>query len=331
MGEDSLTLKSFVHKTVLLNEGVDSATFEKDPEGEHLFIDFTFGGGGHSFLILEKFPNSKLIGFDQDLDAIENSKKLAKEFGVEGRLEVVHSNFENFRSVFESRGIEKIDGAILDAGVSSHQFDTVERGFSFRYEADLDMRMDQNSGGKTAKDIVNNYSSIELEAIFFKYGEERYSKRIADAIVSERSKKELETTKDLENIIFHCYPRNSRHGGIHPATRCFQALRIEVNDELSVLETVVMGVPDFLSNRSSFAVISFHSLEDRIVKQGFKSVVKDHHEFSTLTKKPMLPGEEEIKANKRSRSAKMRVLQRGFENDKKKKKSWKIKSEGERS
>lgn len=282
-------------------------------EGPRCFLDCTFGGGGHSLDLLSLHDEHKVVALDQDEQAIENGKRLIEQQQLQKRLFLIQTNFEN---VLEAKipmldfiGAPGFDGIILDAGVSSHQFDTPERGFSFRFEAKLDMRMDQtNDHIKTAANLVNELDEQELTEIFQEYGEERYSQRIAQKIIEERQKSSIETTKDLENIIFHCYPKKQRFQKIHPATRVFQALRIAVNRELDVLKNVLPDLFTLLSPGGKLAVISFHSLEDRIVKHTFKQLARENPSFKILTKRPLIPTNEEIEHNSRARSAKMRVI-----------------------
>lgn len=303
------------HYSVLKNESIDYVVANLDKD-KYLVMDGTFGGGGHSFSLLEKDPRVHVLAFDQDPDAIANGKKRIENSEFKDRIYLYHSNFDQVTKVFEQFKNEHpeftgLDGAILDLGVSSHHFDKKERGFSFRGEADLDMRMDyQNEEHETAADVLNTYSVEDLTEIFQKYGEERFSKRIAGAVAEERSKAPLKKTKELENIIFHCYPKKMRFGKSHPATRCFQALRIHVNRELQVLEDVLKSLPNLLNEKGRIAIITFHSLEDRIVKHTFRNLGKEIEDLHVLTKKPILPSENEISENSRSRSAKLRVLER---------------------
>ncbi len=269
--------------------------------------DFTFGAGGHSVALLEEFPNAHLITFDQDVEAYKNGLELLRKKGLEERVTFINDNFASFNTHMDP-GF-KIHGALLDAGVSSHQFDTGERGFSFRFEGPLDMRMSPKIK-VTARDIVNEASREDLLKILYDYGEEKFAKNIVDTIIERRQQATIETTKDLEDICFHSYPKKLRHGKIHPATKTFQALRIEVNNELGVLKDIIDQVIPCLELGGIFQVISFHSLEDRIVKHEFKGRLKRDLPVSVLTKKPILPSKEEIFENSRSRSAKLRVIKR---------------------
>lgn len=289
-----------------------------DHVGEYpLFVDLTFGGGGHTQSILNQIKNSKVLAFDQDPDAIANGRELIKKNNFEDRLILVHSNYENFPAYMETQfknafpGIIAPSGILMDIGVSSHQFDQIDRGFSFRADAPLDMRMDPtNNKLLTAKEILNTFDLESLVEIFGELGEERYSKRIAEKIIEERVNRPLETTLDLENIVFHCYPKKDRFSKIHPATRCFQGLRIYVNRELEVLKNTLPKLPSLLIEGGRLLVISFHSLEDRIIKHTFKELVLSDDNYQLISKKPIRPTDEEISKNSRSRSAKLRVIER---------------------
>lgn len=298
---------SFVHFSVLKDECLSFLT--ENATLDSYFADLTFGGGGHSFALLDLVKTYKLISVDQDPDALKNGAKLIEEKNLQKRIELISSNFSKFPSLMSEKYPEvRFQGILMDLGVSSHQFDIPERGFSFKYDAPLDMRMNyEDDTLETAADICNTKTVEELEEIFKTYGEERYSKRIAEKIVEERP---IKTTKDLENIIFHCYPKKMRFGKIHPATRCFQALRIAVNEELGVLSEVLPQLTELLKTGGRLCVISFHSLEDRIVKRAFKELAKENESLKIVTKRPITPGENEIAANSRSRSAKLRVIER---------------------
>ncbi|WP_339382191.1 16S rRNA (cytosine(1402)-N(4))-methyltransferase RsmH [Aetokthonos hydrillicola] len=259
------------------------------------YLDATVGGGGHRRLILEAAPDVRVTALDQDEQALLAAKKELFEYN--NRVKFILTNFaaQKFQE-------ETFDGIIADLGVSSYHLDTPERGFSFRHEASLDMRMDQRQS-LTAADIINNSDEIELADIFFRYGEERLSRRMARRIVEKRP---FHTTLELANAIAYCVSPKYRHGRIHPATRVFQALRIVVNDELKSLETFIDQAPKALIPGGRIAIISFHSLEDRIVKHGFRNSPS----LRVLTKKPITAAEEEIDDNPRSRSAKLRIAQR---------------------
>ncbi len=256
------------------------------------YLDTTVGGGGHSRLILEAAPNTKITAIDRDEDALTAAKNNLAEFG--NRVEFVRSNFAEYNFPPNT-----FDGIIADLGVSSYHLDNPERGFSFRNEAELDMRMDRRQS-LTAAEAINHWDEVELANVFYKYGEERLSRRIARRIVEKRP---FHTTTELAEAISYSVPRKYRYGRIHPATRVFQALRIVVNDELKSLETLLEKAPNALVEGGKFAVISFHSLEDRIVKHSFK----DSSLLKVLTKKPIIAQEEEIKDNPRARSAKLRI------------------------
>lgn len=281
-----------------------------------IYLDLTFGAGGHSLALLNTDPNAKVIAFDQDPDAQKNAQKLITEHKLEDRLFLIHQNFEALsrdllKESCPTLSFEKgVDGIVADLGVSSHHFDCHERGFSFRSEAPLDMRMNYEGNPLTAKEILNEWEEEELSEIFSRFGEERFSKRIAENIIEARQESPLETTKDLENIIFHSYPKKMRFGKTHPATRVFQALRIAVNDELGVLDRTIPVAFSLLKSEGRMGMISFHSLEDRIIKRGYKSLVASPLGAKILTKKPLVPSEQELAENKRSRSAKLRVIER---------------------
>ncbi|MBD2390321.1 16S rRNA (cytosine(1402)-N(4))-methyltransferase RsmH [Aphanizomenon flos-aquae NRERC-008] len=259
------------------------------------YLDLTIGGGGHSRLILETAEDVKITAVDQDLDALNAAKENLSEFG--NRVNFIHSNFANYQFPENT-----YDGILADLGVSSYHLDNPERGFSFRNAASLDMRMNQQQS-LTAGDIINEWEEKELADIFFKYGEERLSRKIARRIVENRP---FNTTTELANAIAYSVPPKYRYGRIHPATRVFQALRIAVNDELKVLETLIEKAPKALITGGKIAIISFHSLEDRIVKHGLRNLSL----LRILTKKPIIATEEEIKENPRSRSAKLRIAER---------------------
>lgn len=281
-----------------------------------IYVDCTLGGGGHSELILQRIsPNGKLISFDIDQDAIDAASKRLKAYK---NLTIVKDSYTNVKQVLKNLGIEKITGGILfDLGASYHQLTKQERGFSFSKEAPLDMRFNMDSNF-SAYDVVNDYSEDELVKIFSEYGEERFSKRIAKKIVEQRKIKKLETTTELADLIVNCTPKVKSH--IHPATRVFQAIRIEVNHELQNVKNTLNDVLDLLDFGAIISVISFHSLEDRLVKQTFKYYsTRCHCErnqmvcncpppvIELVNKKPMMASEEEIKENPPSRSAKLRI------------------------
>ncbi len=281
----------FSHIPVLSREIIDGLAVH--PGGHYL--DATVGGGGHSRLLLEAALNVQVTAIDQDADALAAAQKYLVEY--EDRVNFIRSNFATYEF---SHG--NFDGIIADLGVSSYHLDTPERGFSFRHAASLDMRMDQRQP-LTAADVINEWDEAELADIFFKYGEERLSRRIARRIVERRP---LHTTVELAEAIASCVPPKYRYGRIHPATRVFQALRIVVNDELKSLETFLDKAPNALVPGGRIAVISFHSLEDRIVKHSLRNSPL----LRVLTKKPITAQEEEIAQNPRSRSAKLRIAER---------------------
>lgn len=299
------------HVSVLKDECLNFLT-EKVPASSPLyFADLTFGGGGHSCALLEKNPDIFLFSTDQDPEALENGRQILKDRNLEARSNLLAMNFQDFPEYFRTHHPEKkLQGILMDLGVSSHHFDKGERGFSFRFDAPLDMRMNHHDDNiMTAADLLNTLPEEEIANLIYEYGEERLSRVIARKIVEARKEKPLATTKDLENICFHAYPPKQRHGSAHPATRTFQALRIAVNRELNVLTDVIPQLIPLLAPGGRLAIISFHSLEDRIVKVAFKEAAS-RDEVLLLTKKPTGPTEDEIKNNFRSRSAKLRVLEK---------------------
>ncbi|HLT22632.1 MAG TPA: 16S rRNA (cytosine(1402)-N(4))-methyltransferase RsmH [Bacteriovoracaceae bacterium] len=301
------------HFSVMLKECLEALEKGHKDSGAHLFADLTFGAGGHTFAISDKFPEGVVYSTDQDPDALRNGHEQIKARAKEDKVNLLAMNFEQFPAWCEENNMHgKFAGVLMDLGVSSHQFDKMERGFSFRADAPLDMRMNYTDDSiPTAADLLNTLSESEIADILFTYGEERLSRRIAAKICEERKLKPLSTTGELENIIFHCYPAKDRHGRIHPATRSFQALRIAVNEELKVLENTIAKLLPFLAPGGVLAIISFHSLEDRIVKHTYKEMMENSEFPATiLTKKPMTATEEELSQNSRSRSAKLRLLQR---------------------
>ena len=306
------------HIPVLLNEVIENLNI--NPDG--IYIDLTLGRAGHSSEILKRLSNKgKLIGFDQDIDAIQASiERLSK---ISSNFEVIKSNFENVKEELLKRGITKVDGILADLGVSSPQFDQGDRGFSYRFDAKLDMRMDQNAN-LSAYEIVNTYSLIDLTRIFREYGEEKYAYEIAKRIVREREQKPVETTFELVDIIKRSLPSKELSKKGHPAKQVFQALRIETNRELEVLETMLKDGLELLSSKGRMAIITFQSLEDRIVKNIFKevstaratargipSLAEDQEvDYQLINKKVIVASEEEHKRNPRSESAKLRVNER---------------------
>lgn len=308
----------FEHKSVLLAETIESLRIR--PDG--VYVDGTLGGGGHAFEVLKRLSDKgRLIGIDQDGDAIAAARERLSQFG--GRAVIVRSNYEQIGEVLSDLGIREADGICLDLGVSSYQLDTPVRGFSYREDAPLDMRMDQR-GAMTAKDMVNTYSEAELYRIIRDYGEDRFAKNIAKHIVQNREKKEIETTKELAEIIRAAIPARIRAADGHPARRAFQALRIELNRELEVLKNSLDGMIDRLSPGGRLCVITFHSLEDRIVKNCFRvnenpctcppdfpvCMCNKKSRGRAVTRRPIQPSPEEISENKRAKSAKLRVFER---------------------
>ncbi len=303
------------HITVLLNEGVDSLNI--NPDG--IYVDATLGGGGHSSLILSKLKNGHLYSFDQDEYAINKAKSRLDSVG--SNYTIIKSNFCNLKEELNKLGVMNIDGIIYDLGVSSFQFDDGERGFSYNYEARLDMRMNKEQA-LSAYEIINEYSLEEISNILYRYGEEDFARKIASEIVKERNNKPIETTIDLVNVIKKALPQKILNKKGHPAKKTFQALRIAVNDELRVFEKSLYDAIDMLNKNGRVVVISFHSLEDRICKQIFKEkstiyipkglpvINNEVAPLEIISKKPILPSDEEVLNNNRSHSAKMRVAKR---------------------
>lgn len=302
----------FKHQPIMLNECIENLNIKKDG----IYVDGTMGGAGHSSKIIEKLEDGLLIGIDRDLEALEASKKRLKDYD---NVKYVHGRHEDILEHLSALGIDRIDGVLLDLGISSYQIDEGARGFSYTKDAELDMRMDQTQE-LSAKDIVNCYSVEKLEKIFFEYGEEKFSKRIAERIVQARKSKTIETTYELVDIVRSAVPKDA----VNSFKRIFQALRIEVNGELKELKKAILDIASVLNDGGRICVITFHSLEDRIVKEtflelqgkctcpkdfpkcvcGFKSYGK------VITKKPIVPTEQEMEENPRSKSAKLRVFER---------------------
>lgn len=305
----------YVHKTVLLDEAVDYLYIK--PDG--IYVDATTGGGGHSSLILSKLTTGHLYCFDQDDYAFLRSKERLDKIG--NNYTFVKSNFVNVKEELNKLGVERIDGIIYDLGVSSFQFDIPERGFSYNYNAPLDMRMNQDAQ-LTAEYIVNNYSYEELVRIFYRYGEDPFSKQIARMIEKQRAVAPIHTTFELVDVIKSALPQKVLRQKGHPAKQIFQALRIAVNDELRVFEVSINDALDMLNHDGRAVVITFHSLEDRICKSVFKErttldipdglpiIITEDAPYELITRKPILPSEEELKNNNRAHSAKMRVIRR---------------------
>lgn len=306
----------FHHISVLLNECIDNLNIR--PDG--IYVDGTMGGGGHSLGIAKRLTTGRLICIDQDPNAHEAAGKRLAEY--KDRITFVRDNFGNIKSILDSLEIEKIDGMLLDIGVSSHQLDEAERGFSYQQDAPLDMRMNPDRPF-SAYDVVNGYDEDELDRVIFTYGEERWARRIAQFIVKEREAKPIETTGELVDIIKKAVPKGARKDGPHPAKRTFQAIRIEVNGELEVLQRAIDDVAARLAVGGRLCIITFHSLEDRIVKETFRKqenpcicppqfpvcVCGKKPLGRVITRKPILPSKEELEENPRSRSAKLRVLE----------------------
>ncbi len=296
------------HYSVLLDELVEAVRPLKEVDSP-IFLDLTFGGGGHTFELAKRFPKAKVLSVDQDPEAFQNGQKRIQNEGMSERIDLRRGNFSEVINLHELEE-NSLDGIIADLGVSSHHFDSPERGFSFRFEGPLDMRMDPENIEVSAEDVLNDFSAEDIEEILRDYAQERFAKRIAENIVEFRKKERLENTKQLENIVFHCYPKKLRFGKTHPATRTFQALRIYVNRELDVIAEVIPQLIKYLKPGGSMGIISFHSLEDRIVKVEFRKMAKELGLADLVTKKPILPSESEINENSRSRSAKLRVLRK---------------------
>lgn len=307
----------FNHIPIMLDEVIEGLNIKENGT----YVDGTLGGAGHSLEIVKKIKTGKLIGIDQDVEALEKAKKVLEAY--KENVILIHDNYENIKQIIENLGIEQVDGILLDIGVSSYQLDKGERGFSHNKEARLDMRMN-NSQDLTAWDIINKYSQKELEDIIWKYGEESWGKRIAEFIVNERKEKPINTTIDLVDIIKKAIPKKVRMEGHHPAKKTFQAIRIEVNREIEVLENSIEKMIDILKPGGRLAIISFHSLEDRIVKEAFNYLYKDcicpseipvclcdkTRDIKIITRKPLMASREEVVINPRSRSAKLRIAEK---------------------
>lgn len=312
--------QAFQHYTVMLKETVDNLNIK--PDG--IYVDCTLGGAGHSgYLLSQLNTDGHLYAFDQDQTALDYAKESLAEYSSQGMVTFIKSNFRNLKEELTARNVGQVDGIIYDLGVSSPQLDEASRGFSYHQEAPLDMRMDQSSE-LTAYKIVNEYSYSELVKIFFRYGEEKFSKQIARRIEQERAKKPIETTTELVDIIKSGIPAAARRKGGHPAKRIFQSLRISVNDELGAIEDSLEQAIQLLAPGGRVAVISFHSLEDRIAKTIFKEYSSPQDlppglpmvpeefqpELKLITRKPILPSDQELAENNRSRSAKLRIAEK---------------------
>lgn len=312
---------NFKHKSVLLDETIEALNIR--PDG--IYVDGTLGGGGHSYEICSHLSqNGRLIGIDQDAAAIEAAAKRLGEF--KDKVTIIRSNYCDMKKELDNIHVTSVDGIVLDLGVSSYQLDTADRGFTYREDALLDMRMDQRQS-MTARDIVNGYSEMELYRVIRDYGEDKFAKNIAKHIVSERQKKSIETTGELIQIIKAAIPMKVRAVGGHPAKKTFQAIRIELNRELEVLENSLDDMIDLLNDGGRICVITFHSLEDRIVKNIFRRnenpcicpkefpvcVCGRKPKGKVITRKPIVPGNEELEENKRAKSSKLRVFERRTE------------------
>ena len=308
----------FKHVSVLKNECIEGLQIKSSGT----YVDGTFGGGGHAMEIISRLNgNGRFVGIDQDQDAVENGR--AKLEPYKEKAQLVRDNFSNIISIMKDLHIVSVDGILLDIGVSSYQLDTGERGFSYMHDAELDMRMDQRNP-MTAKRMIAEYSEKELADIIKDYGEERWATRIAQFIVAERKTKPIETTGELVEVIKKAVPKGARKDGPHPAKRTFQALRIAVNNELGILEQAIEDMAGLLAPGGRLCIITFHSLEDRIVKQTFHRlehpctcppefpvcVCGKKPTIRVITRKPILPSEEELEFNPRARSAKLRILEK---------------------
>ena len=312
----------FKHKSVLLEETIESLDIK--PDG--IYVDGTLGGAGHAFEVCKRLSDKgRFIGIDQDVDAIAAASSRLEVYKDKIKLDIVKSNYHEMADVLRNLGVDKVDGILLDIGVSSYQLDNAERGFTYKVDAPLDMRMDK-SNPVTAKDIVNGYSEMELFRVIRDYGEDKFAKNIAKHIVMARNRKEIETTGELIEAIKAAIPAKIQATGGHPAKKTFQAIRIELNKELEVLEDSIDTMIDLLDDGGRLSIITFHSLEDRIVKNRFREnenpctcpknfpvcVCGKKSKGKVVTRKPIIPSEEEIGENKRSKSSKLRTFQRIF-------------------
>ena len=313
----------FVHKSIMLEETIEFLSIK--PDG--IYVDGTLGGGGHSLEIAKHLgPKGSLIGIDQDGEAVQAATARLEPF--QDKVSIVRSNYAQMRQVLRDLSVDKVDGILLDLGVSSYQLDNASRGFTYREDVPLDMRMDQRQS-KTARDIVNEYTEMELFHMIRDYGEDKFAKNIARHIVLAREKARIETTGQLTEIIKAAIPKKCRAVGGHPSKKTFQAIRIELNHELDVLKNHLEDMIDLLNDEGRICVITFHSLEDRIVKRIFRScenpcicppefpvcVCGRVSKGKVITRKPVLPGKEELEENSRSKSAKLRVFERRMTKD----------------
>ncbi|KEO83188.1 16S rRNA (cytosine(1402)-N(4))-methyltransferase RsmH [Tumebacillus flagellatus] len=309
---------TFHHISVFAEEAVEALK----PEPDHIYVDCTLGGAGHSGRILKaSSPTGRLIAIDQDLIAIANAKQVLAPY--EGRFTIVHSNFRRLADIVAEQGLSGVDGVLFDLGVSSPQLDEGERGFSYQHDAPLDMRMDKTQSF-TARDLVNEWSAEEITKILYDYAEEKWSKRIAEFIVRERAKAPIETTGQLVDIIKAAIPAAARREGGHPAKRTFQGIRIAVNDELNVFAEAIQQAIDVLNPGGRVAIITFHSLEDRMAKLALQEAARgcicppelpicqctNTPRVKVITRKPIVPSEEELAHNPRARSAKLRIAEK---------------------
>lgn len=313
----------FHHKSVLLEETIEGLHIREDG----IYVDCTLGGGGHSSEILKRLTTGHLYCFDQDEVAIEAANERLSQ--ISDKYTIIYSNFKNIKNELNKLGVYKVDGILFDLGVSSPQFDNGERGFSYNYDARLDMRMDRHQP-LSAYEVVNTYDFNELVKILYKYSDEKYAKQIARAIERHREQRPIETTFELVDIIKEAIPAFARRKGGHPAKRTFQALRIAVNDELNVFEKALDDALELLNVNGRVAVITFHSLEDKICKYTFNEVTKQPDipkgipiipdnmkpKFQKITRKPIVASEEELEENHRSHSAKLRIIERIYEDGK---------------
>lgn len=307
----------YFHKPIMVEEVIKGLNIIEDG----IYVDGTLGGGGHSLEIVKRVKHGKLIGIDQDKNAIEKARKRLIDY--KDKTIIVHDNYLNIENILQALDIEKVDGILLDLGVSSHQLDEGERGFSYHQDAPLDMRMNRDESF-TAWNVVNKYNMQEIEKILWEYGEEKWAKRIAEFIVRERKVKTIDTTLELVDIIKKAIPKGARSESQHPARKTFQGIRIEVNKELEIIKKVLPKMVKLLKKGGRLCIIDFHSLEDRIVKRSFKELNKEcicppdfpicvcdkKKEINIITKKPITPKKEEIENNPRSRSAKLRIAEK---------------------
>ena len=292
-----------VHKPVLVKEVIDNLNLRDG----NVVVDCTLGAGGHSLKILQHIaPSGRLIGIDQDSDILKIASENLKDY--KNNINLLYGNFKDIDSLIRSIGIEKVDAILFDLGVSSLQLDTPERGFSFKLEGPLDMRMDK-AAAISAFDLVNNLPMYELRKVLSQYGQEKYAGKIANLIVEKRKKESIESTLVLSHIVAEAYPYRARFSKIHPATRTFQALRIAVNTELDILKMSITKAVDILNSQGRLGVIAFHSLEDRIIKSTFKDCASEQL-LKIITKKPIRPSSEEVIDNPRARSARLRVAEK---------------------